>query len=215
MGWSANAVSIPSGVWMRLEPQHDPDVPSMSPEQQEFLEQTGRSASDFRNGTLVMGMIEGKTLESLRGTKEGDEAQVQLFDAIKTMHLNGIAHRDLHSGNIMYSNHAGIEGKKRPFLIDYSMAELGYTAALQEALFVHYEQSSYKADVMPYQIGTSDTAKQIADKKAKVMEMLESAGVPKEVVRDIENQEYNLDIPPQKAKAILDFIYNTGDQNGK
>ena len=85
----------------------------------------------FHPGKVWMEKLEGFRDLSYLCASEKEALTPKIVQAIKAMHLSGVAHGDLHDRNIMVSQNKG-EVK----IIDYGMSHINYRAALLEALYI-------------------------------------------------------------------------------
>ncbi len=94
-------------------------------------------------GDLAMSKMEGKTLSSLglknKSSSEKEKVQRSYFATRKTIHQLGVAHNDMHSGNV-FVKPDGSAG-----LVDFGLAQVGFKYALIEAMGFSYGdwQSNY------------------------------------------------------------------------
>lgn len=82
------------------------------------------------SGSLAMSRIEGKVVKSFEkaSDKEKEKIQTEYIKARKTLHQNGIAHNDLHTGNLIVKPDGSVG------LVDFGLAQIGYKFALIEAM---------------------------------------------------------------------------------
>ena len=92
------------------------------------------SGQMMRQGTVLLETAPGKTIARLKATTGMTEKQsLKAFDQVlqsrKAMHLRGVAHQDMHQGNVMFD----VQTNKLT-VIDFGMARVDSRAALIEAL---------------------------------------------------------------------------------
>jgi serine/threonine protein kinase len=85
-----------------------------------------------KNGFVVMDRAKGDVLtkwinDGGHGTEESREVFSAMLRARKELHSRGIAHNDMHAGNVFWDG-------KRMMVIDFGMARINPTAALIEGL---------------------------------------------------------------------------------
>lgn len=82
-------------------------------------------------GFLGIGEAKGKPISAL-GLTRADERRAMIDEYIRTrkdIHLAGVAHNDMHGGNVFYDRSTG-----KMQAIDFGLAQVSYKAALLEAL---------------------------------------------------------------------------------
>ena len=82
-----------------------------------------------RPGKLAMELKDGKPLYKVIGRDNKDQLTDDLLKARKAIHMRGVAHNDMHGGNVLYD-----DAKKKLNVIDFGLAQVSPKAALIEAL---------------------------------------------------------------------------------
>jgi predicted unusual protein kinase regulating ubiquinone biosynthesis (AarF/ABC1/UbiB family) len=76
-----------------------------------------------------MELKDGKPLYRVMGRDNKDQLTDDLLKARKAIHMRGVAHNDMHGGNVLYD-----DAKKKLNVIDFGLAQISPKAALIEAL---------------------------------------------------------------------------------
>jgi tRNA A-37 threonylcarbamoyl transferase component Bud32 len=122
-----------------------------------------------REGQLAMerapGDKWGKQLYS--ATKAEKEKMMDAYLGIRAkLHQQGIAHNDMHGGNVFYDPKTG-----KAMLIDMGLAQMGYKPALIEALAA-FNGKDFQADKYP--LGQAPVANKLKQNIAKVIKEIET-----------------------------------------
>lgn len=82
-------------------------------------------------GIIDMSEAKGKPVGNIYG--ENNQHRIErlnsLMDARAKMHLAGVAHNDMHTGNVFYDG-----GTKKSTIVDFGLSQIGFKYALSEAI---------------------------------------------------------------------------------
>lgn len=120
-----------------------------------------------RHGAIAMSIVPGISLNTMPHSDKVDKAYVE---ALKALHLSGVAHNDTHGGNALMHN-----GKVR--FIDFGISQVSWRAALAEAIGGATGANNEFAVNVPKQLKEN--------LKKRVMPILNSLGLEKWEVHEI------------------------------
>lgn len=175
-------------------------------------------------GTIGIGRAKGESLMGLYLDKDY-ETRAAVVDnyirARKDIHLNGVAHNDMHSGNVFYSERSNAfqypRGEKATMqVIDFGLAQIGYRAALLEALHTtrnDFQSTDFLNTYAPKKSQGDLAVDRLRSNEKGVIDKLEARGVKDKVLfGSIRSTQSEIDrmfgnLTEKEAEGLLKELY--------
>lgn len=158
-----------------------------------------------QKGKLAMELKAGKPIRQVDGRKNKDQLVDDLLKARKEIHMRGVAHNDMHGGNLLYD-----DAKKKLNVIDFGLAQVSPKAALIEALG-GWNARDYQAGSMIFK-GNGPAVKQYMMNVGDVEQKLKGMGINPEKIPGIrsplaEIEKYFGSMTDSEAQRLVAEIY--------
>lgn len=175
-------------------------------------------------GTIGIARAKGESMMGLYLDKDY-ETRAAVVDnyirARKDIHLNGVAHNDMHSGNIFYSERSNAfqypRGEKATMqVIDFGLAQIGYRAALLEALHTtrnDFQSTDFLITYAPKKSQGDLAVDRLRSNEKGVIDKLEARGIKDKVLfgsirsKQSEIDQMFGDLTEKEAENLLKELY--------
>jgi histone H1/5 len=165
---------------------------------------------NVRPGKLAMELKPGKPgsyyVRDARPAAVKDLFIDDLLKARKAIHMRGVAHNDMHMGNVLYD-----QSNKKLNVIDFGLAQIGPKAALVEALG-GWNGGDYQAASKFYK-GNGPGVKRYMDNVNNVESKLKKMGIDPEKIPEIRSpmaaiEKYFGKLTDSQAQGLIAEIYD-------
>lgn len=159
-----------------------------------------------RPGKLAMELKEGKPLYRVMGRNNKDQLTDDLVKARKAIHMRGVAHNDMHGGNVLYD-----DANKKLNVIDFGLAQISPKAALIEALG-GWNARDFQAASMMYR-GNGPAVKRYMQNVNNVEAKLKARGLDPDKIPGIRTPMADIDkyfgsMTDSEAQRLIADVYD-------
>jgi tRNA A-37 threonylcarbamoyl transferase component Bud32 len=159
-----------------------------------------------RPGKLAMELKEGKPLYRVMGRDNKDQLTDDLVKARKAIHMRGVAHNDMHGGNVLYD-----DANKKLNVIDFGLAQISPKAALIEALG-GWNARDFQAASMMYR-GNGPAVKRYMQNVNNVEAKLKARGLDPDKIPGIRTPMADIDkyfgsMTDSEAQRLIADVYD-------
>ena len=175
-----------------------------------------------KRGFVVMDLAPGETLKAwIHGPERSPEEMREVFSNMlrirKTLHTTGVAHNDMHAGNIFWDSTA-----KRMTVVDFGESRIDPTAALIEALgtgrgLIRFNKVEAPGDyqsrstIQALNRGRAQTGnpewKRFQANRRRVEALLKAEGAGELISRSIRSVPRNNSLTKQRAAELIQMLY--------